>query len=173
MAEVFISLGSNINPQENVSKALILLSAYVKILDVSTVYLTDPIGSLPQDDFYNCVVKVETCLEPHKLKSDVLRPIEDAMGRKRGPDKYTPRTIDIDIIVYDDLVISPEDLTLPDPDIMDRSFLAKALYELDPTLVLPNMNKSIKKIASGFKNRRMNPLKKYTEVLRNFVKTQK
>ncbi len=170
MAKVYISLGSNINPQKNILEALQRLAKYTQLINVSTVYRTEPIGAKPQPKYYNCVVQVETDIEPQTLKYDILRIIEDKLGRKRERDKYAPRTIDLDILVYGDLVISTSDLEIPDPEIMTRSFLTLGLYELNPTLILPNVNVPIKKVANRFKNNKMNLVTEYSKTLKEFVK---
>jgi len=174
MVEVYISLGSNISPEENILKAIRLLSKQIKILDVSTVYRTEPIGTLPkQHDFYNCVIKVETDKEPHVLKFKILRSIEDEMGRRREENKNASRTIDLDILLYGRQRISTKDMTIPDPDIMTRPFLALALNELDPTLLLPKTKQSIKEVAEHFKKYKRNPMKEYTNMVRDLIKNQR
>ena len=137
MARAFVSVGSNIDPADNVKKAVRLLGAQTRILATSTVYLTEPLGRSGQPPYYNCVLEIETGTPPLDLKLTVLRRIEDSLGRLRGSDKFAPRTIDLDLILYDDITIAGEVLTIPDPDILQRSFLAIALYELAPDLVLP------------------------------------
>ncbi len=169
MTIAFLSLGSNIQPEKNILEAVRLLSKYVKILKVSTVYLTEPLLGRPQPKFYNCVVKIETDIEPGKLKHDVLRAIEERLGRKRTIDKYASRTIDIDIILYGKLQISIEDVTIPDPEISKRPFLAVPLCEIEPDLMVPGANKSIREIAFGFKDHKMTALPEYTRILQTFV----
>jgi 2-amino-4-hydroxy-6-hydroxymethyldihydropteridine diphosphokinase len=170
--EVYISLGSNIDPEKNILEAIRLLSDYVKILGVSTVYRTEPIGTSSQNDYYNCVLKVETDKEPQTLKFNVLRSVEYKMGRRRS-DKYAPRTIDLDILLYGKKEISTKDMTIPDPNIMTRPFLALALNELDSTLILPNTKQPIKEVVNQFKNYRKNPMKEYTNALRDLIKDVK
>ncbi len=162
---VFLALGSNIEPEKNIAKALQLLSKYVKILKISTVYLTEPLGGRSQPKFYNCVVKVETNIEPDKLKYDVLRVIEEKLGRRRTKDKYAPRTIDIDITLYGNLRVSTDDMTVPDPEISKRPFLAVPLSEIEPDLKVLGLDKPIKEIAEEFKNHKMTPLSEYTQAL--------
>ena len=171
MVEVFISLGSNIDPERNITKALRLLSEHVKILQVSTVYLTEPIGKPSQPEFYNCVIRTETDIEPHALKFDILRAVEERLGRKRSEDRYAPRIIDIDILIYGDLYVRTKDLIIPDQDILDRPFLALALRELKEDLVLPGLQKSIQEISKRFKDHKMTRLNEFTEVLRDFIRT--
>ncbi len=166
MTTAFLALGSNIEPEKNIAKALQLLSRYVKILKISTVYLTEPLGGRSQPKFYNCVVKVETNMEPSRLKYDVLRVIEAKLGRRRTKDKYAPRAIDIDITLYGNLRVSTDDITVPDPEISKRPFLAVPLSEIEPGLKVPGLGKTIKEIAEEFKNHKMTPLHEYTRALR-------
>jgi dihydroneopterin aldolase/2-amino-4-hydroxy-6-hydroxymethyldihydropteridine diphosphokinase len=133
------------------------------------VYLTEPIGSAPQPPFYNCVIEIETELPPRELKHTVLRRIEDTLGRIRGGDKFAPRTIDLDLILYGDLAVTSDDLTLPDPDIAQRPFLAIGVHELAPGLVLPGSNVSIQKAASSLPRGNMKPLDNYTEHIRREI----
>ncbi len=164
MTVAYLSLGSNIEPKKNLVEAIRLLSRHVKILKLSTVYLTQPLLHRNQPSYHNCVIKIETEIEPLKLKFDVLRAIESKLKRKRTEDKYASRTIDIDIILYDDLRLSTKELVLPDPEIEKRPFLAIPLYELEPGLKLPT-NKSIREIATRFRNPKMTPLRGFTASL--------
>jgi 7,8-dihydro-6-hydroxymethylpterin-pyrophosphokinase len=99
----------------------------------------------------------------------VLRHIEDSLGRTRKNDKFAPRTIDLDLILYDDITIEGEELTLPDPDILQRPFLAISLYELAPDLVLPGSGACIADITAGILQQTMKPLESYTNMLRREI----
>lgn len=171
MTTAFISMGSNIAPEKNVPEALRLLASHFRILKISTVYLTHPLQRKSQPKYYNCVVKIETDIEPHDLKFDVLRPIEEKLGRKRTEDKYASRTIDLDLIAYGDLCITTKELVIPDPEIQKRSFLAVPLCEIEPGLQLPCWDKSIEEIADSFENHGMIPLEGFTNTLRSLLKT--
>ena len=171
MTVAFLSLGSNIEPEKNMLEAVRLLSHHVKVLKASTVYLTEPLQRKSQPAYYNCVIKIETDIEPRKLKFEVLRDIEKELGRKRTEDKYASRTIDIDIILYGNLVVSTKELTLPDPDIRTRAFLAIPLDEIEPDLVLPIENKPIGEVADRFKKPTIMKLKSFTETLQGLVRS--
>ena len=170
MVKVFISLGSNIDPERNITEALKLISKYIKILQVSTVYLTEPIGRLVQPKFYNCVIMTETNIGPRELKFVVIRGIEERLGRKRN-DRYGPRTIDIDILIYDDLCVDAKGLIIPDRDILDRPFLALGLRELKKDLILADSRESIQEISKRFNNNKMTPLNEFTKALRDLTMT--
>ena len=170
MTKVYLSLGSNIEPEKNIYEALKLLSENVTILEVSTVYLTDPLRQKYLAKFYNCVVKIQTELGPEELKFKILRTIEEKLGRRRSKNKYASRTIDIDILLFGNLYLSKENLIIPDPEIEKRPFLAIPLYEIEPDLVIPQTNEQIVKIADKFGNSSMTKLEEYTRKIRCYVK---
>ncbi|MCX5795294.1 MAG: 2-amino-4-hydroxy-6-hydroxymethyldihydropteridine diphosphokinase [Elusimicrobia bacterium] len=135
MTQAYIGLGSNMEPEASIPKALELLARQVRLEGLSTFRRTAPVGPAGQPEFVNGVARVSTDLPPRSLKFEVLRGIEAALGRRRGPDQYAPRTIDLDLLLYGDLVSDEPDLVLPDPDLRTRPFLAAALLELAPGLV--------------------------------------
>jgi 2-amino-4-hydroxy-6-hydroxymethyldihydropteridine diphosphokinase len=162
---VFVGVGSNIEPEENVRRALGLLAREVRVRAVSTFYRTPAIGDSGGPPFLDGVVEVSTTLPPRALKLDVLRRIEAQLGRRRGADRYAPRTIDLDLLLYGDRV-ETDGLVLPDPDIAARPFLALALFELAPALVLPGGGRALRDVVAGFVDARMEPLGPLSESLR-------
>jgi 2-amino-4-hydroxy-6-hydroxymethyldihydropteridine diphosphokinase len=98
-------MGSNIDPATNLEKALQLLKRETRVTNLSTVYQTDPEGRPEQPRYYNCAVEIETSLPPRELKFRVLRGIEQELGRTRSKDRFAARTIDLDLLVYDEIVI--------------------------------------------------------------------
>ena len=171
MARVFIGVGSNIHPEENVPKAVRLLGRETRIKAISTFYLTEPVGGTGQPLFYNGVVEIETEIPPVKLKHSVLRRIENELGRKRVADKYAARTIDLDMLIYDDLVATTKDLVIPDPQISSRAFLAIPLNELAPDLVLPGSGRPIREVAQALAGHTMQPLSEFTKRLRREIES--
>lgn len=169
MPRVFVAFGSNIAPETNVPRALDLLAATVRVVEVSTVYRTAPIGRPDQNPFYNGVFLIETGLEPRSLKFDLLRGIEGRLRRVRTADRYAPRTIDLDIALYGNLVVSEPDLAIPDPDITARAFLAAPLAELAPEMVLPGGSETLAQIAKRLDRGEMEPLGEFTSLLRRRV----
>lgn len=169
MSRAFIGVGSNVRPVENVRKALELLIRQVRIREVSTVYLTEALGRPEQPPYYNCVVEIETELPPLVLKQSVLRRVEEELGRSRGRDEFAPRAIDLDLILYDDVVMQTSELVLPDPDIPDRPFLAIPLHELIPDLILPGSGERIEDVVRRLPRAKMKALAEYTAVLRRVV----
>jgi 2-amino-4-hydroxy-6-hydroxymethyldihydropteridine diphosphokinase len=166
MARAFISIGSNIDPETNVRNAVHRLGSTARVTAISTVYRTEPVGPPGQPWFYNCVVEIETDLAPRELKFRLLRSIESELGRTRSSDIFASRTIDLDLILYDELVMTAPDLALPDPDIPQRPFLAIPLDELAPGLVLPGSGLRVQEAAAALSPNSMKPLSAYTEHLR-------
>lgn len=161
-ARAFIAVGSNISPEENVRAALLALARQEQIIAVSTIYRTKPEGRLDQPDFYNCVVEIKTEKTPEALKYQVLRRIEASLGRQRTSNKFAPRTIDLDLMLYDNLVLDTDGLVLPDPEIASRPFLAACLSELAPDLTLPGTTSQIAELFACLPKDNMHPLKDYT-----------
>jgi 2-amino-4-hydroxy-6-hydroxymethyldihydropteridine diphosphokinase len=141
----------------------------VSVRAISTVYLTEPLGPKDQPPFYNCIVEIATQLTPRELKHGVLQGIEGVLGRKRTSDKFAPRTIDLDLLLYGDLTMTIDDHPLPDPDIFRRPFLAIALQEIAPGLVLPGSKTSVDEAAATLPRDGMRPLDTYTNLVRKEI----
>jgi len=122
---VFLLLGSNIKPKRNLTAAIKLLQGNVEVIQISSVWESPADGTVGPD-FLNAVAKIHTSLTPTKLKDEVLRKVETQLGRIRSEDKFAPRTIDLDILVYDGEVI--------DPILWLRGYVAAPLAELLPDL---------------------------------------
>jgi len=132
MAIVFIGLGSNLGDRSgNINQALRLLrlESEIEVLAVSSLRETKP-RDASGPDYLNAVAKLDTALEPEVLLSS-LQKIEDALGRKR-PFKNAPRTIDIDILTYDQRTINSLRLTVPHPAMLERDFVLEPLLEIEP-----------------------------------------
>ncbi len=169
MVRAFVAIGSNIDPEGNIRKAIRALASEVRIIGMSTVYLTEPEGRPGQPRFYNLVIEIETSTPPRELKYQVLRGIESGLNRKRTDDKYAPRTIDLDLILYGDVLEQSEDLSLPDPQILERPFLAIPLAELSPNLVLPGIGLDIRQVIGSLRPNGMKVMKDFTELLRKEI----
>lgn len=166
MARAFIGIGSNIDPAGNMRAAVHALARQTRLIGISMVYLTDAFGAPGQPPYYNCVVEIEAEAAPAEIKFGILRNIETSLGRRRMEDKYAPRTIDLDLILYGDLTVDAEGIRLPDPDILERPFLAIPLFELAPDLVLPGYNSRIGDIAAKLPRDGMKPVEDYARLLR-------
>lgn len=133
MIEAFVSVGSNIQPADNVRRAIDLLAEQARITGVSTVWRTEPIGRPDQPRYFNCVVRVETDRSPESLAAEVLKAIEQRLGRQRSADRYAARPIDLDVVAYRDGAAGAA-LVVLDPEVPRRAFLAAGLAELSPGL---------------------------------------
>jgi 2-amino-4-hydroxy-6-hydroxymethyldihydropteridine diphosphokinase len=129
LSAAFISVGSNIDPLQNVTAALIALLKKEHVVSSSTFYRTRPIGGESQPKFVNGVWQIRTALAPRQIKDYLLQPIEQSLGRQRTADKFTPRTIDLDLVLYNDLVVNEAGLMLPHPDLV-RPFVHAPVREL-------------------------------------------
>jgi len=167
VTRAFIGVGLNIGPEDNIREALRRLAQSTRLVSISTFYREPAIGHREQPDFYNGVVAIDTDLPPAMLKWQVLRPIEALLGRHRSADKYASRTIDLDLLVYGDSVVSSSELTLPDPDIRKRPFIAIPLSEVAPALILPDVRVPIREVAEQFNAESLQPLYEYTRRLRS------
>ncbi|MDY0324359.1 MAG: 2-amino-4-hydroxy-6-hydroxymethyldihydropteridine diphosphokinase, partial [Candidatus Carbobacillus sp.] len=113
-----------------------------RIVTLSSVYVTEPQGLTEQPSFYNMVVEVETGLTPHDLLKHLLA-IERILGRVRTV-RYGPRTIDLDILLYGDRVVSDEHLIVPHPRMVERSFVLVPLIEIFPEAYDPRTGQPLK-----------------------------
>lgn len=163
MIRVYLELGSNIMPERNLDLALDHLEKAVKLEKISTVYRTVPIGRY-SNFFYNCVVSCLTDLDPLSLKQKVIAPIEAGMGRPVQGRKQADRTIDIDLLIYDDIV--SRELNLPHEDIFKKPFVAVGLCEIDPDLRIFPTFKTPCEISSEMDRSGMVPLQEFTGRLR-------
>ena len=162
-------MGSNIEPELNMLRAVQSLSRLVKVIGISTVYRTPPVGGMYQPDFLNCVIRVETETGPRELKFHVLRSVEVALGRVRSRNRYASRTIDLDMLMYGDKVISSPGLRLPDPDIFRRPFLAEPVRELSPGLTVPGSGRRIEEVVSSMDLTKMVPMNDFTKKIRSVL----
>lgn len=124
----FVAVGSNIKPETNIPVALSLLRQHVNVVASSTFYLTRPVGPADQSAFINGVWQIETVLDPQNL-TDILHQVERALGRIRTEDKFAPRPIDLDLILYGGFMGDLPGLHLPHPDLI-RPFVYIPILEL-------------------------------------------
>lgn len=142
----FISTGSNLgNRSENLQAAKNFIQQYCgNVVAASSVYETAAWGMQQQPDFYNQVLKIETNLSPHQLLNKLLS-IEKQMGRVRK-EKYGPRVIDLDILLFNDEVVNDEDLKIPHPHLPQRKFTLIPLNEIAADFFHPVEKKSIHRL---------------------------
>jgi 2-amino-4-hydroxy-6-hydroxymethyldihydropteridine diphosphokinase len=138
----FLGLGSNIGDRlANLQKAVRHLQRAegVRVVRSSRIYETDPVGGPDQPDFLNCVLEVETDLEPHDLMA-ACQEVEDTLGRQRGV-RWGPRVIDVDILTFGDRDVLEPDLEIPHPRMHERGFVLAPLLELTADPPLPGNRK--------------------------------
>jgi 2-amino-4-hydroxy-6-hydroxymethyldihydropteridine diphosphokinase len=168
VTRAFIAVGSNIEPERNVLEGLRTLAREVRLLGISTLYRTPPLERPEQEPFINGVVEVCTDLSPEGLR-ELLRTVEQQLGRVRTADKHAARTLDLDLIVYDGLLRRGPELTLPDPDVYRRPFVAIPLAQLAPDLVLPDTGRRAGDLAAALVATQMTALLDYTRKVRTEV----
>lgn len=152
MVRAFLILGSNLGDRPaHIEKAGSLIKKKVgKIVAISSVYQTAAWGRTEQSAFLNQVLGVETKLTAEQLLIEVLA-IEKSQGRIQG-EKWGPRTLDIDILFYGDLVMNLPELTIPHPEIANRKFVLEPMLEVEPDLVHPVLKKTIRKLYAECKD---------------------
>jgi len=139
-----IGIGSNLgNPAENCEEAIRLLNAApeVEVVARSCLYESEPVGKTDQNWFINATVSIKTSLTPEALLETILK-IEKVFGRERR-EKWGPRIIDLDLLVYEDRVINSNNLTLPHPEMTKRRFVLLPLSEFAGDYFHPVENKTI------------------------------
>ncbi|MEX2353988.1 MAG: 2-amino-4-hydroxy-6-hydroxymethyldihydropteridine diphosphokinase [Gammaproteobacteria bacterium] len=140
MALAYIGLGSNLDgPQTHISRAITELADIPesRVVDKSSLYISPPMGPQDQPDFINAVVKLETLLSADELLEQ-LQKIEEYHGRRRDQ-HWGPRTLDLDLLLYDKTKINNKNLIVPHPHIASRNFVLCPLLELDPLLDIPEL----------------------------------
>jgi 2-amino-4-hydroxy-6-hydroxymethyldihydropteridine diphosphokinase len=169
MTRAYIGIGSNIDPMENVPRAIRLLDRQLHILAISTFYRNEALGPSGYPPFINGVIEIETEVPARDLKYGLLRLIEKELGRHRSSDRNAPRTIDLDLLVYGEQSIRSEDLVLPDPEIAERSFLAVPLCELAPDLIPQGFGRTVREIADLFGFAQLERLDAFTDAIRKDI----
>lgn len=149
MNRVFVSLGSNIDPERYLPEAVRRLAASCRLLAASPVYETQPVGSTGQPNFLNAAVLVETEESATRFKSYVLEVIERELGRVRTEDKYAARTIDLDISLFNEDVFDLEGRHIPDPEILQHPHIARPLADLAPDYRHPETGQTLCQIAGA------------------------
>lgn len=137
--QVYIGIGSNLGePRAQVEQAIVRLGHIegTQRQTVSSLYQSKPVGQPGQGDYINAVALLATLLPPASLL-DALQAIEHAQGRVRAGARWGPRTLDLDILLYNDEIIHTERLSVPHPEIANRIFVLEPLYSIAPTLSVP------------------------------------
>lgn len=152
MTNAYIGIGSNLGDKEkNIKKAIDLVKDKCRILKVSSLYETEPVGYKKQDWFLNCVIKIKTETKPKELFA-FLKSIEKKLGRIKII-KNGPRIIDLDVLFYGNKIIKTRNLVVPHPRLHKRAFVLEPLEEICNGLVHPVLKKSIKELKSALKSK--------------------
>ena len=152
---VYLGLGTNLgNKKENIELALIKIEKQIgKVISLSAFYSSEPFGFESDNMFINCAVKIKTTFTPQELLVKT-ESIEKEMGRlhQSNPNGYADRIIDIDILLYNHLVVNESpDLIIPHPHIHERDFVLIPLSEIAPELIHPLINKTILELLNALK----------------------
>lgn len=141
----YLSLGSNVGDREaQLRDAQARLASVGRVIAASSFYETEPVEFTEQPWFLNCAVTIETDNTPDQLMAAILR-IEKEMGRRRVQ-KKGPRTIDVDILLFDDAVLKAHELTIPHPAMHQRRFVLEPLAEIAPEVLHPIFKKTIREL---------------------------
>lgn len=147
MATIYLALGSNVGDSAaHIQKAIQLLSSTLSNVQQAPVYTSKATGYTDQADFLNTGISGQTTLSPQELLV-VIKGIEKEMGRIERF-RWGPREIDIDLILYDDLIQDTDQLTLPHPHFRERDFVLQPLVDLKPSLVDPSTGKTMRQLLS-------------------------
>ena len=151
MARVYVSIGSNVRPSHNVRSCLRSLEATFGDLTVSSVYRTRAVG-FEGEDFLNLAVGFDTGMEIHAVAAR-LREIETAHHRIRNTHKFSPRTLDLDLLLYDDVVLEEEGLSIPRDEITRYAFVLRPLAEIAGARCHPRLGISYEALWEAFDKR--------------------
>jgi len=158
MRTAWLGLGSNVNAEEHIQAAIDALREQFESVELSPSYTSSAVG-FDGDDFINLVARVETEMSPLALRQ-YIRDLEDRWGRKRDVPKFSDRSLDIDILLYDDLVLLSPVLEIPRAEITKFAHVLKPLADLDPDLIHPSERRSMANIwqNSGLSDEYLKPL---------------
>ncbi len=134
-----MALGSNLGDRlHHLQHAIRLLHAPPRlgVRALSTIVETEPLGDVPQDRYLNCVVELQTSLDPHALLR-LLKQLETDLGRQPNAVRWGPRVIDLDLLLYGDTAITTPELTIPHPEMHRRRFVLEPLVQLAPAITHP------------------------------------
>ena len=140
MSKIYIALGSNLDePSEQIYKAINSIDAVddLSVTHISSLYKTKPIGKIDQPDFINAAIEIEGDISPENLHT-ALQDIETKAGRIRK-ELNEPRTLDLDVLLIDDLIMKTKKLTVPHPRMHQRQFVIVPLFEINPRLNIPGI----------------------------------
>jgi 2-amino-4-hydroxy-6-hydroxymethyldihydropteridine diphosphokinase len=150
MARVFVGIGSNQGDRlQRISDAARALGATagVQVVQMAPIIETEPMGGPPQGPYLNTAVELSTALTPQQLLA-TLQAIERRLGRAPSAQRWAPRPIDLDLLLYDDRVVNDPQLTIPHPRMHERRFVLEPLAQLAPQLSHPILHQTIEELLS-------------------------
>lgn len=151
---VYILLGSNIDKERNLPEAVRLLATLTQVVAVSSVYETAPVGLEDQPHFFNAAIRAETELPAAEFRTQVLARVEQLLDRVRTADKNAPRTIDADMILFNNDVFELDETHhIPDPELLEFPHIAVPIAELAPGMTHPETGQSLDEIAAQLASR--------------------
>lgn len=151
MARIYLGVGSNIDRERNIASGLTALEKRFGALIVSSIYATAPVG-FEGDDFYNLVVGFDSDDDVYIIV-DALKSIESAHGRKHDEPKYSSRSLDLDLLTYNQQVAHNEKISIPREDILQYAFVLKPLAEIAPEATHPSMRLTYRELWAAFTDR--------------------
>jgi 2-amino-4-hydroxy-6-hydroxymethyldihydropteridine diphosphokinase len=153
VASVYLGLGANVGDRlANLRTALARLQTLARLEDVSPLYETEPQGVTDQPPFLNAVCRITTGLEPPDLLR-FLQNLEREIGRRPGGQRWGPRPIDLDILLYDERVVDTPELKIPHPRLAERAFVLVPLCDLAPALRHPLLGKTMRELLASVEER--------------------
>ncbi|MFZ5969376.1 MAG: 2-amino-4-hydroxy-6-hydroxymethyldihydropteridine diphosphokinase [Bacillota bacterium] len=158
MAKAYLGIGGNIGDRmKNIEETISMLKSHgeIEVIRISSVYETEPVGYVDQDAFLNIVVEIGTTLDPYDLL-DYCHVIEGTLKRERLI-RWGPRTIDVDILLYEGFISDDEKLIVPHPRMLERAFVMIPLYEIAPDMVIDG--KDVREVVEGLKTETVKRLK--------------
>ena len=154
MTRAFIGIGSNQGDRlEQISQAIRRLSQtpQIRVVQMASIIETQPEGGPPQDNYFNTAIEIHTEHEPADLLR-ILDSIEQGLGRTRSAERWGPRPIDLDLLLYDDRVVHDPRLMIPHPRLHQRRFVLEPLAQLAPEVTHPILNRTIQQLLDELKS---------------------
>lgn len=149
---LLVGLGSNIEPETHLAAAVTLLAEFDRVVGVSHAWESAPVGFHDQPNFVNAAALLETSRSAAQLCREIFPALERRLNRRRDPsNRNAPRTIDVDLALYGSFVGRVDHREIPDPDILEREFLAVSLAELAPDFVHPTDGRTLAQIARSLR----------------------
>lgn len=148
MAQVYISIGSNIDAERKIREAVSALQQYFGNVELSSVYESEAVG-FDGDNFLNLVAGVSTDQDIERVNG-ILHKIEDEYGRTREGPRFSSRTIDLDLLLYDDVIYHQNGIQIPRDEILKNAFVLQPLAELAPGTIHPEQNKTMQALWDVF-----------------------